>query len=608
MLRRIYIRLGSPETLRRDAERWLGLLLSNDCLKHVRRLEIEGCLAFASSDQYAGRYEPWLKDYDQTDVLAEPPPRPGDYIYRESRTAVQHHDYVWEPLARLIRQLPRLRDLVYAAANTFSPVLLETLHVYKADCHLHMPNFLLHTLERPHFVDPLEMRLLTSPCLHSIWLHYQRYGQTDSQMLAAMQMASGLAPNLKEIAVSVQPAAGELRDWAAEHREPVWEGFPDVGEPSVLRRGSLTSLDLRRRASVDLERWSKYSDLSMLRTLKVLADFDFFKWTASHSDFRSLTTLVLDVDLGRYWESLTDPNLDIVMTFFRAIPPLKNLVMDSDVALQCLDAILKQHGSSLRRLWFPYQGRRREHPRTRPTADEIQRVIRLCPSMEDLMITVPRSKGDRDEIALYRSIGRHSRLRQVTLYLDCDCTDPGTEMDSVDSVSSSEEEYYGSLICDQSGTRLRGEAVQSALINSAVDEHLAESIFREIRRSRPAGAITLQKLELHVAGGLTAFGYNDGTYEDFTNNLLRVLGRSWVCEQHPRDDMQDQILTKELGQLAREQAEKDIGSKLWEYETVVRRIWPKGEDDDWRKDWRSFSLRDADYSVSAWIEAQRQSK
>ncbi|KAK4543576.1 hypothetical protein LTR36_005471 [Oleoguttula mirabilis] len=455
MLRRIHIRLSSPEKLQHDVERWLQLLLSNDSLRHVRRVEVEGCLKITAADKPGERHESWLKDYDEDDVFAETPYRVGGYIDYESSKAVQDNDRV--------------------------------------------------------------------------------YGQ--------------------EV----------------------------------------------------LEAWTNYSDLSALQTLKLRQETDhsLFNWAVSYGDFGSLTTLILEVDHYDYSRTWTDPKWDVVVPFFQSLRPLRNLQVDTQLGLQFLDAILERHGCALRRLWLLYSPRMREERSATATANEVHRILQLCPGLEDLMLTVPRSKGDGDEIAIYRSLGQHPRLRRLALTLDC--SGPHTELESLDSIPSDDEELYGLVRVDDTfdGQRLRGANVHSALVNTAVDGDLATSIFRAISQATAPGAFRLATLQLAVAGGASAFLPPNGMTESFTSDLLRVLGRSWLCEPHPRDDKKDEVVVTELDQAARERAEEDVGTKLWEYGTVLRKIWPKGEDDDWRKDWRSFPLQDADDSVSAWVEAQK---
>lgn len=610
LFRRIRIIVSRPEKLQIDVDRWLQVLQSNDSLRHVRRVEVEGCMRIATYDGPGATYTPWLKDYDEDDVFSRVPHYMENFIDNQSFKAVQENDEVWEPLAHLVGRLPGISDFVYAGLNSFSPCLLETLHNHRHDCRLHSYNFQLRSLQPPCYVDPFELKLATSPCLHSLRLRCESSGLTGDNMTAALQMASGLAPNLKRVSVSLQPSSGELNSLSREHRRP-WEGFPGTNNRLSLGCGFLTGLELGHYGSWSqkvLEAWSRHSDLSALLTLKLRNDIgpEVLSWAALYVNFRSLTTLILDVDLACYGDSWTGSAQDAAASFLKSLPPLRALQVTADLGLSVLNAILERHGSALHRFWLSNCAIIHEETRPIATADQVRRIVRLCPRMEDLMLSIPRSKGDKGEVAIYRCLGQLPRLQRLALTLDC--SDPHSESESYGSASCDEEDDQDTFESSGGCDAPRSSQIRSAFMNSALDGNLAISILRTISQSRPPGAFRLETLKLNVAGGSTfGFGINGRWGDSFFHDMLRVLGRSWLCIWHPRDDRKDEVVVTEIDQRAREEAEMELGTKLWEFEAVFRKIWPNGEEDDWRKDWQSLPLQGADAGVSTYLDPRKMS-
>ena len=107
---------------------------------------------------------------------------------------------------------------------------------------------------------------------------------------------------------------------------------------------------------------------------------------------------------------------------------------------------------------------------------------------------------------------------------------------------------------------------------------------------------------MNVDGGASRFGLGNGTQDPFVNDILGVLGRSWLCQPHPRDDRKGKVCVTELNQTLRQQAELEVGLELREFEGPFRKIWPRGAEDDWRKDWQSFALQDAGNGIDTQIE------
>jgi len=78
-------------------------------------------------------------------------------------------------------------------------------------------------------------------------------------------------------------------------------------------------------------------------------------------------------------------------------------------------SVLEHHGKSLRGLWLGIFGFLEPLVFDAGLVDEIRGH---CPILEVLKLPIPRSKGDRRELAIYRTLGAIPRLQKLSLTLD----------------------------------------------------------------------------------------------------------------------------------------------------------------------------------------------
>jgi hypothetical protein len=112
-------------------------------------------------------------------------------------------DMAWAPVVSLLQAIPHLKDLIYDCQSQFPPSLLKILHEQHPQCRLHHLTFRFRTLlwGVPY---PYEMKLVTSPSLCRVKVACGRRdtdGNDDFNLGAMMELATGLAPNLKEVTV-----------------------------------------------------------------------------------------------------------------------------------------------------------------------------------------------------------------------------------------------------------------------------------------------------------------------------------------------------------------------------------------------------------------------
>lgn len=136
--------------------------------------------------------------------------------------------------------------------------------------------------------------------------------------------------------------------------------------------------------------------------------------------------------------------------------------------------------------------------------------------------------------------------------------------------------------------RLKRGHLRRTLINCAVDEALARSIWNTINQDKTS--TMLERLRLWTMGGNENAAIDVGLQPYGT--ILINLSRSWLIERSPRDD-RDDFAMRELGKRARESEGGPTEAELTDsvIGQIFRTIWSRREGSkDWRDDWASFPL------------------
>jgi hypothetical protein len=112
------------------------------------------------------------------------------------------------------------------------------------------------------------------------------------------------------------------------------------------------------------------------------------------------------------------------------------------------------------------------------------------------------------------------------------------------------------------------------MLNAAVDEDLARSIFDTIANAKPKGDRTLPFERLELAPFR-------GAYTEEASEAIDVVAQWWLVERDQRADHRDQIIATE------NRFSEDPG-----IESIFRKIWPGNPDkaSDWTLDWTSLPL------------------
>lgn len=127
---------------------------------------------------------------------------------------------------------------------------------------------------------------------------------------------------------------------------------------------------------------------------------------------------------------LEPPTMDhssLANHFLCSLPSLFTLKLVGELSHTTLDTIFEYHDAALRRLWLSPLGTLN---RLVITQREVERIAEHCPLLEDLSLTVPRSKGDACEVAIYKALGSLFKLQ--SMFLTLDASDCGIFMDGDD--------------------------------------------------------------------------------------------------------------------------------------------------------------------------------
>ena len=603
--REVHITARDREGLRRDVDSIFEAISREKCFRNVQRISIKGALKMNPKALENMNQKPWTPywiTYGLGELLEDEEP-----IFYNDRYVVydepvierySEEDMGWTPVIELVRAIPRLEDLIYDCRSQFPPSLLDALHGHHPQCRLHHLTFRFRTLLWG-VPKPYELELVTSPSLHRVKAtcsNRDTDGDDDFNHEAMMELVGGLAPNLKDITIlALQPML------SPRYMRPrdVWKGLPGYNGKS---KGSLTSLSLRGYSDLHsielLENWASRTDLSCLQQLTLGGSYclkstgltgETMQWASQFLELPQLRKLKVHLardSLSRRRLLYTDP----AVSFFQSLEPLEELSVAGSLDTRIVDAIISQHGRTLRKLCLRpveqtyyrieninYRGIPMEF-----TKHHVLQIQAECPVLEDLTIPVKRDKSSAAEREIYECFAKMENLKVLLLILDCS----NWHVVHDDAYNPQFDEDDDKLVYPYNPYLKRG-ILKESFINSAVDEVLARSIW-EVISKRKLGK-RLQRLKLWTTGGED---YGTGSTSSMITDLLSNLSRSWLIERVAREDCED-IIVRELGQHEREaRDEKTRQRRHTETAEVFEEVWPRKEDGKgWQDDWSSFPLQ-----------------
>lgn len=591
LFRTIKLTVVDRQRLLQDVQAWETLLVRENGFRHVRRLilhcPIEGEVLSGQHNRYLSldsceRYSDDLGLRSCRDL----------YIQRR----VSHDEFkevdltneVWETLAHLMKRLTGLADIFWACAVRFPDCLLRTLHADLRRCRLHDYTFDLH-FERGS-ISPHAMALAESPCLFSV-------GELNLAFDAlAWDYTRHQSHRMKEAHIWLP--ADEVTDFSGVDNNPRWTGT------ELHRPGPLEVLHLNRHAppetplSFSTVSWAIHGDFSALRVLRLDTVVTNLEYLPSPSEFPVLETLAFECCRAarmEYWKTLSKflsalPRLTALqikhwsrsMSFVPALNP--NLhYLDFSTSMQVFGESLKD--------------------------DHIHQLADICPELRELIVEIKRSRGNAQEVSLYRAMGRLPRLQNLTLHLDAappglDSTveyfDPNGEMISHGTAIESWFDAKDARTVDGPLRPYRQGHVYDALVNSAIDSDLARSIFDVVDEAKAGikGAVLpLERLKIDTSGGEKF--QPAGRWSPRSPIMLpflEVLQRRWLVERDVRDDAREVVHMTELDGKSRlccwNPRTRDLIEKREEYKfrdvfDTWQRVWPCEETA--RGFWESWS-------------------
>jgi hypothetical protein len=233
--------------------------------------------------------------------------------------------------------------------------------------------------------------------------------------------------------------------------------------------------------------------------------------------------------------------------------------------------------------------------------------MKHCPHLKELTIPIPRTCGDKDEVAIYRAIAL-PHLQHINIILDArnpdffededTATFDESEVPTDPDFDAWDNEFLDDWAPEQ-GVGPRKGHIRKAFINSAIDSTLVESIFWLIDGAKPAGSFPLEEVRFATKpGGFTGSGVTSAGVGDLCN----ILGKSWIVRRNPRDDRRYQVdsvpWSADLSKFRSQHRSTNKQRVLDEWGTIrapFRKLWPSsraGYDgpEGWEEDWKSFPL------------------
>jgi hypothetical protein len=486
----------------------------------------------------------------------------------------ERHAEAWKPLVSILGHFRHLSHLVYECRGRFAPGLVAAIQRHHPACKIHLRRFRFTSLN-DDITDPDELALAASPCLHSLSIlgTWRDSNGIDDHNTAAALSTISLAPNLKHVRMlGCRPASSPSLYRSRDRPVEAWKGFNLPSE--LFGKASLESLSFctyyDKLSEKKLVEWIQIADFTMLRGFSfAVTDAGVLPQLMAYTGFGFLEELSILLQRKESDEEFKS----VVEAFFLDLNPLAVLDLSGTVHEQLLHVICQRHGSRLQKLVLrPYE----DHygmagPPLQLQSTHIRVIAHSCPRLSDLNIRIKRTRGDAVETACYEALATIETLKVAQIHLDCS---------------------------NPSDSRSEGSQLEIALVNSAIDETLAKSIWDII-----CGGSNQQQLESLTisSGGGSAFG---NSHPGDLMTLVNHLSRSYLILK-PGISNQDAVTVVELTKEWREQSdERQRGHEQtmlekWGHKGLngsayraFNQLWPYEESGkDWREVWQSWSLQ-----------------
>jgi hypothetical protein len=432
LYRTIVIELCSPDTLDVAVAIWTRILERANSFKYVRHVQV---LA-KHLDDHRNEFE---EDYHD---CGDDPLATWKYwfvsksdeltmrtVFMDKTQVLITRDSQWEDLSRFMQNFPNLKELTWGCEEQIPASVFRYISQKYLRLRLHMPAFKLPRRigvnGEPGILDldPYHVELATSPCLYSLTL-FTVEDTLRSTEHAIMDMLAGAAPNLRELNMIF-----DTRDMPES--EPKYRCGSQIAiSPSGL--GMLRHLGIFMVDHLStLHAYSTVTDSTMLKSLEIHGNIRIepLLWLTSIQlpALEHLSFHVVDRRLVNIHDSTEAAKIvgEAITCLVASLSSLQSLKMGGPYGEDTLSTVLEYCGHRLRRLllttYRPDFGRAADEfvPIALVGVDLVQEVQRKCPQLEELALVVPRSKGDANEVALYRALGSLASVRKLHLSMYC---------------------------------------------------------------------------------------------------------------------------------------------------------------------------------------------
>lgn len=383
------------------------------------------------------------------------------------------------------------------------------------------------------------------------------------EAIAAMTMS--FAPNLKEICLRRDiPGSCPALTEAWEVVEQELKGAELEGQgPSRPARLTTLALSADDGMERDLRYWHREIDFAELRTLKLhtYLPLETLRWLTNLRPFSDkLEELAFELSS----QEIEEGSDDALENFLGSLCPLRRLRLPCPYTQGIWGALFRRHGDSLRSLLLDDIFDNSTERHITLDAATLSDIRHGCPNLQKLAVPITRSTGDENETACYRAIGSFPHLRDLTLNLHVHNVAPNAAPNQINSQ----------------------ENLRNALIHCAIDASLAAAIFRLI--SSTHGSLENLRLLVRIDRIGLASQYL---------SISRMLAGWWHCERDRRDTaprhscFTTKLEAVDAGEYGHAVRRRTIHLGL---ESAWRGLWPDMRSGDWRQDWHSMPLQDAD--------------
>jgi hypothetical protein len=506
---------------------------------------------------------------------------------------INSDDGAWHSLANLLAMMPPLSEMEWES-RWLPSCILQSLNSQHHGCRLRIVG-VKYGVDKPLDIDEQPAAKLSF--MYELLLPLQN----DRENLERSEAVSRDGNGDLAIIGSLSASLTQLKHRNAHShyscvRRTDPSGFELVSRNSIgphprYKAAALSSLELLSQHPLELEEkigrsdiimWSILTHLPALNTLKSKLVFcsRALKWLTSNASdgiLGSLKTLgvVLDSrDMSRR------PNA--LVSFLRSLPPLEHLALAGEIHSTRCKEWISFHASSLERLQLTTTNYRNSTFNLVSLSATMQSPLLL---LEHLSITIKRSKGNSDEVSMYKILGAMPRLQSIVLGLDTSTSSQHTEFWAQRGRPDSERDAdLGNLY------------VLDALVNKAVDDKSAIAIFRMISAAKHDRSLPLERLEVRPdCGSGEALDY---LFIDW-DTLIECIERSWLVMRRYPGLGSDELSVSQIQCQAKPRKQRPPIKFDAYTEIILRKIWPPRAETkanwrkDWQKEWHSFPLEQA---------------